>query len=187
MGTSLATSREGGRVGPPTTASTPPWASTPTIRARSRRRTTGRKSVGLCSPSRGWWRSAKPVWIGIGIRPVELQHDTSGRHLQLARQRDLPVVIHCRDAEADMMPVLLARRGGWAAVRGDARLQRHGAMAACVPGTRLTRELRRQRDLHEQEVQALRAAAVVIPPDRLLLETDAPVSCARAAARPPAA
>ena len=38
--------------------------------------------------------------------PFPLQQEYFERHLTLARQRDLPIVIHCRDAADDLMPML---------------------------------------------------------------------------------
>src|SRR5271165_4751961 len=35
--------------------------------------------------------------------PIELQRDYFDRHLRLSQQRDQAVVIHCRDAHADMI------------------------------------------------------------------------------------
>ena len=31
--------------------------------------------------------------------PIEIQQDYFDRHLQLAQKKDLPVIIHCREAE----------------------------------------------------------------------------------------
>jgi len=36
--------------------------------------------------------------------PFALQEDYFARHLELARQRTLAVVIHCRDCAADVVP-----------------------------------------------------------------------------------
>ena len=83
--------------------------------------------------------------------PIELQRDYFDRHIRLSQQRDRAVVVHCRDAQADLMPMLrqaVARgplRGVVHAFSGDA------AMAGeCGP--RALREFRRQRDVCEQEV-----------------------------------
>ena len=48
--------------------------------------------------------------------PIELQRDYFDRHLRMSQARDLPVVIHCRDAWADMLPMLRE-----AAARGPLR------------------------------------------------------------------
>ncbi|HYW79193.1 MAG TPA: TatD family hydrolase, partial [Thermoguttaceae bacterium] len=65
--------------------------------------------------------------------PFALQQDYFDRHLRLAAERDLPVIIHCREAEEDLMPMLRE-----AAARGPLRGILHAfsgeeAMAAeCV-------------------------------------------------------
>jgi len=38
--------------------------------------------------------------------PMAVQRESLDRHLRLAQQRDLPVILHCREAEADMLPLL---------------------------------------------------------------------------------
>ena len=38
--------------------------------------------------------------------PIELQRDYFDRHLRMSQQRDRAIVIHCRDAYSDMMPML---------------------------------------------------------------------------------
>ena len=40
--------------------------------------------------------------------PFELQQDYFSRHIELARRRQLPFVVHCRDAEADVIAQLRA-------------------------------------------------------------------------------
>jgi TatD DNase family protein len=45
--------------------------------------------------------------------PMSLQQDYLDRHLRLSQQCGLPVILHCRDAAADLMPMLHA-----AAARG---------------------------------------------------------------------
>ena len=48
--------------------------------------------------------------------PLPLQQEYLDRHLRLAQERDLPVILHCRDAQADLLPMLRA-----AAARGPLR------------------------------------------------------------------
>ncbi len=48
--------------------------------------------------------------------PIDLQRDYFDRHLRLSQQRDRAIVIHCRDAQADMLPMLRE-----AAARGPLR------------------------------------------------------------------
>ncbi|MEO6809403.1 MAG: TatD family hydrolase, partial [Isosphaeraceae bacterium] len=104
--------------------------------------------------------------------PFPLQQDYFDRHLALARERNLPVVIHCRDCEADIVAQLARQRG---AIRGvlhsftgnidDARrfldLGLHISFAGMVT-------------FANKKLDALRDAARVVPLNRLLVETDSP-------------
>ena len=105
--------------------------------------------------------------------PFPQQEDFFARHLQLARQRDLPVVIHCREAEADVVRMLredYERHGPLRAVMhsftGDA-----ATAAACLA---LGCYLSFAGMLTYKNAQALRDVAGGIPLDRLLVETDSP-------------
>src|SRR6202035_349632 len=58
---------------------------------------------------------AAPRVVGIGetgldrhwnYTPFAHQQDFFARHLELGQQRHLAVVIHCREADADMLPML---------------------------------------------------------------------------------
>ena len=44
--------------------------------------------------------------------PIDVQQDYFDRHLRLAESSDLPVIIHCREAEADLLPMLRAAAAG---------------------------------------------------------------------------
>ncbi len=106
--------------------------------------------------------------------PWDLQQDYFDRHLKLARQRDLPVIIHCRDAEADLLPMLRE-----AAARGPL----HGVLHA-FSGDVETATQCVQLGLHvsfagmvtyrNKKFNSLRAAAASVPDDRILIETDSP-------------
>ncbi|OHB65918.1 MAG: hydrolase TatD, partial [Planctomycetes bacterium RBG_13_63_9] len=62
------------------------------------------------------------------LAPFDLQQESFDRHLRLAQQRDLPVIVHCREAAADLLPMLreaAARaplRGVLHAFSGDAAM-----------------------------------------------------------------
>jgi TatD DNase family protein len=106
--------------------------------------------------------------------PIEVQRDYFDRHLQLAQKRNLPVVIHCREAEADVLPMLreaVARaplRGVLHAFSGDAALAEAcldlGLHVGFVGSVTYT----------NRKFEPLREAATRVPDDRLLIETDAP-------------
>jgi len=106
--------------------------------------------------------------------PMELQRDYFDRHLQLAQEHDLPVVIHCREAEADVLPMLreAAARGPLVGVMhafsGDAafaeaclELGLHLGFVGSVTYT-------------NKKFRPLRDAATVVHDDRILIETDSP-------------
>ncbi len=103
--------------------------------------------------------------------PPEVQHAVFRAQLQLAIDRDLPVVIHTREAEADTLAILAEES------RGRLRGVFH-----CFTGT--PESVRRALDtgFHVSipgivtfpKSGALREAARLIPDDRLLMETDSP-------------
>jgi TatD DNase family protein len=105
--------------------------------------------------------------------PFPLQEDYFGRHLALARKHSLPVVIHCREAEADVVRML----------RDD--FERHGPVKGIMhsfTGDGPTAEACLAMGLHisfagmvtYKNSQALREVARIVPLDRLLIETDSP-------------
>lgn len=106
--------------------------------------------------------------------PLDLQREYFERHLRLGQDRNLPVVIHCREAQADVMPMLHE-----AAVRGPLRGILHAfsgdaAMAAECVARGLYISFAGNVTYTNKKFQSLRAAAVTIPDDRILVETDSP-------------
>ncbi|MDR3620749.1 MAG: TatD family hydrolase [Paludisphaera borealis] len=104
--------------------------------------------------------------------PFDQQQDWFGRHLRLAHDLDLPVVIHCRDCEADVIAQLAALgrpvRGVLHSFTGTidharefVALGLHISFAGMLT-------------FKNKGLDALRAAAAVVPLDRLLVETDSP-------------
>ena len=105
--------------------------------------------------------------------PFELQEESFRRHLDLARRLDRPVVIHCREAEADVVRVLREEfdrrgpvRGVMHSFTGDA-----ATAAACLE---LGLHVSFAGMLTYKSAADLRAVARGIPLDRLLVETDSP-------------
>ncbi|MCE9530376.1 MAG: TatD family hydrolase [Planctomycetes bacterium] len=105
--------------------------------------------------------------------PFPLQEEFFDRHLQLARERNLPVVIHCREAEADVVRMLRAA------------FERHGPIAAVMHsfcGDSATAQACLAMGLHIsfagmltfKNNDSLRQVAATIPLDRVLVETDSP-------------
>ena len=106
--------------------------------------------------------------------PIALQQEYLDRHLRLAQERDLPVILHCRDAAADLLPMLRAavERGPLCGVlhafSGDA------AFAAECLALGLHVSFAGNVTYSNKKFEPLRAAARTIPADRLLIETDSP-------------
>lgn len=103
--------------------------------------------------------------------PPEVQIPAFRKQLALARELDLPVVIHCRDAEEDTFRVLeeenfAGRPLLWHCFGGD------GAMAGRIlnNGWRLSIP----GPVTFPANQALRDAVAQIPPERMMMETDCP-------------
>jgi TatD DNase family protein len=106
--------------------------------------------------------------------PIALQQDYFARHLQLGQQRDVPVIIHCREAQAELMPMLRE-----AAARGPLRAVLHAfsgdpAVAAECLELGLAISFAGNATYTNKKFQTLRAAVVAIPGDRILIETDCP-------------
>jgi TatD DNase family protein len=107
------------------------------------------------------------------LTPFDQQEDYFARHLGLARQRDRAVVIHCREAEADVVRMLREDfdrhgpvRGVMHSFTGDL-----GTARACLE---MGLYLSFAGMLTYKNAQGLRAVAAAVPPDRVLVETDCP-------------
>ena len=106
--------------------------------------------------------------------PISLQQEYLDRHLRLSQQHDLPVILHCRDAQADMLASLrtATARGPICGVihafSGDA------AFAAECLAFGLYISFAGNVTYSNKKFEPLRAAARTIPADRLLIETDSP-------------
>ncbi|MFO0814461.1 MAG: TatD family hydrolase [Gemmatales bacterium] len=105
--------------------------------------------------------------------PFTMQQDYFARHLTLSRQTGLPVVIHCREAEPDMLAMLEADfaqhgplRGVMHSFSGDQTFA-----DACL---RMGLYLSFAGMVTYKNAQNLRDVAAQVPSDRLLVETDAP-------------
>jgi TatD DNase family protein len=104
--------------------------------------------------------------------PFPLQQDYFDRHLALARAQALPVVIHCRDCERDIIDQL-ARQGGpvrgvlhsftgtWDDAQAFLALGLHLSFAGMIT-------------FANKALDPLRDVAARVPADRLLVETDSP-------------
>jgi TatD DNase family protein len=106
--------------------------------------------------------------------PIEIQQEFLDRHLRLAQERKLPVILHCREAEADLLPTLRAavERGPLSGVlhsfSGDA------AFAAACLELGLYLSFSGAVTYTNKKFAAIREVAAQAPADRLLIETDCP-------------
>lgn len=104
--------------------------------------------------------------------PIEGQIEMFRRHMQLARDRDLPFVVHCREAESDVVDELQREasngplNGIMHSFAGDT-----ATAARCVE---LGMHISLAGMLTFKKNDELRAAAAEVPLERLLVETDAP-------------
>jgi TatD DNase family protein len=106
--------------------------------------------------------------------PFELQVEYFQRHLELSRHSGRPIIIHCRDAQADLLPILRegaavvplsgvlhAFSGDWAFAAECLALGLHISFAGNVTYS-------------NRKFEPLREVARLVPDERLLIETDSP-------------
>jgi len=103
--------------------------------------------------------------------PAEAQENALRRHLELATDLGLPIVIHCREAEARLAAIVretcLPPRGGAIhSFTGDS----HAAESFLMLGFYISFS----GIVTFKNAKVLREAALTVPSDRLLIETDAP-------------
>jgi TatD DNase family protein len=123
-------------------------------------------------------RSKKVVAIGeSGLdfhylhSPREAQEAALRRHLELAAELNLPIVIHCRDGESRIVEIVrevgMPPRGGVIhCFTGDAAAARaFVALGFCISFSGI---------LTFKNAGALRAAVAAVPDDRVMVETDSP-------------
>jgi TatD DNase family protein len=124
-------------------------------------------------------RAAKVVGIGeagldyhYAFAPKEAQLASLRTQITAARSSQLPLIIHCRQADADMAEILEQemKRGKFAAVlhcfTGSRELARRGVELGCY--------ISFSGILTFKNSGELRAIAAELPADRILVETDAP-------------
>ena len=154
-----------------TAACSRPWASIPTMRPRPGNddwplitelvNSPGVVAVGETGLDRYWNRT-----------PFPEQQEWFDRHLCLAHERDLPIVIHSRDCQSDIIEqlrklnrpirgVMHAFTGTWDDAQAYLELGLHLSFAGTVTFT-------------NKSLDSLRDVAARVPLDRLLVETDSP-------------
>jgi TatD DNase family protein len=104
--------------------------------------------------------------------PFNVQQLWFDRHLALAQEHDLPVVIHCRDCQRDIIEQLQRQRrtirGVMHAFTGDSE------DAECFLELGLSISFAGMLTFTNKALDSLRAVAARVPLDRLLVETDSP-------------
>ncbi len=142
-------------------------------------------SVGKCHDSeldRVQRLSSDPVVKAIGETGLDRYHDDTPwdaqcnwfrGHLELAVTRNLPVIVHCRDAEEEITPILREYAG-----RGL-----RGVMHACAASWEYASQwlelglylsFAGSVTYRNRKFDAVRETARRVPLDRILVETDAP-------------
>jgi len=126
-------------------------------------------------------RSAHPKVVAIGEAGLDYHYDNSPRdaqeqgfrtHIAAARETQLPLVIHTREADEDCARILEDEmgKGAFPAVlhcyTGGAELARRAVALGCSIGFTGIVTFRNS--------EALRAIAAGVPADRFLVETDSP-------------
>jgi TatD DNase family protein len=104
--------------------------------------------------------------------PFDLQQDYFARHIELARRLNKPFVVHCREAEADVVAALRAQHA-----RGPLRAVMHsfsGDLATARACLDMGLYVSFAGMVTYPNAQNLRAVAREVPLDRLLVETDCP-------------
>ena len=126
-------------------------------------------------------RARHPKVIAIGEAGLDYHYDFSPRdaqeqglrtHIAAARETGLPLVIHCRESDADMARILTeeSRDGAFAAVLHCFTGGRELALAGIDLGFYVSFS----GILTFKRSDDLRAIAAELPTDRILVETDAP-------------
>ena len=122
-----------------------------------------------------------PKCVGVGEAGLDYHYDSAPRdvaervfrgHIALARELDLPLVIHTRDADADMGAILAQEmgQGRFRAVLHCFTASRELAESALGLGLMISFS----GVVTFKKSEDLRAIARDVPLDRLLVETDAP-------------
>ena len=104
--------------------------------------------------------------------PFALQQEWFVRHLALARELDLAVVIHCRESEQDIIDELSRQRRPVRGVLHSFAGSRDDAQAFLDLGLYLS--FAGMVTFTNKSLDPLREIAACIPIDRLLVETDSP-------------
>ena len=104
--------------------------------------------------------------------PLDIQEDYFRRHIALSQKVNKPFVVHCREAEPEVVKVLRdCATGGRLSGAMHAFCGSHATATACLE---LGLYLSFGGMLTYKKNDAIREVAATVPLDRLLVETDAP-------------
>jgi TatD DNase family protein len=105
--------------------------------------------------------------------PFPQQEDYFARHLALSRQTRKPIIIHCREAEADVVRMLRDDFDRHGPIRGIMH-SFTGSAATAAACLEMGLYLSFAGMLTYKNAAALREVAATVPPERVLVETDSP-------------
>jgi TatD DNase family protein len=126
--------------------------------------------------------AADPAVVAIGetgldrhwdFTPFPMQEDYFARHLQLSRSVNKPIVIHCREAEPDVVRMLRADFDAHGPIRGVMH-SFCGSQATADAALEMGLFISFAGMLTYKNADDVRAVAATVPTDRLLVETDCP-------------
>lgn len=126
--------------------------------------------------------AADPQVVGLGETgldryrnhtPFAVQEDYFARHLELARRLGLPVVIHCRDADADVLRLVREAYDRHGPVRGVLH-SFCGAIETAAACVAMGLYVSFAGMVTYPKADDVRALAASVPADRILVETDCP-------------
>jgi TatD DNase family protein len=103
--------------------------------------------------------------------PQDAQEESLRRHLELASELDLPIVIHCRDAEQRLVEIV--RECGMPSAGGVIHCFTGNANAA-REFLALGFHISFSGILTFRNAEPIREAAAIVPDDRVMVETDSP-------------
>ena len=120
------------------------------------------------------------AWGEIGLdyhydnSPREVQREVFARQLRMARELNLPVIVHSREADEDTVDILRADRGGTAAALGGIMHCFGGGYEMAASVLELGFMISFAGNVTFKKAEALRDVARRVPLERLLIETDCP-------------
>jgi TatD DNase family protein len=120
------------------------------------------------------------AWGEIGLdyhydhSPREVQREVFARQLRMARELNLPVVIHSREADAETVEILRAEWGGAGTAAGGIMHCFGGGYEMAAGVLELGFLISFAGNVTFKKAEALRDVARRVPLERLLVETDCP-------------